>query len=128
MSDFQALRGRKTTTCTYHCSACGCHFHSLEAFDAHRTGDFASDGPLGRRCVHPLDMDGRLVSLTDAGECRVRGLAERGAVIWTSDRTKGRRPWERPSEGSGQAESGRIEVIRDAFDQVDAEMFAEIGR
>ena len=27
-------------TCTHHCSACGRHFHSLNAFNAHRTGAY----------------------------------------------------------------------------------------
>lgn len=82
-------RRRPTTTCTNHCGGCGQCFHSLNAFDAHRQGDFASDDPeLGRRCVHPLDMGGRLVALTEDGECRVHDdgsgvRVKRGVTIWT---------------------------------------------
>lgn len=35
-----------TSRCKYHCSACGCHFTSLRAFDAHRQGPFL-DGVCG---------------------------------------------------------------------------------
>jgi hypothetical protein len=79
----------RTTTCTHHCSACNQHFHSVEAFDAHRVGDFASKGPEdARRCEHPLDLSGKLVPLTVDGECRLgdAGCAECGAVIWTTAR------------------------------------------
>jgi hypothetical protein len=34
--------------CRYHCRACGAHFSSLEAFDAHRVGPF-----FARRCEFP---------------------------------------------------------------------------
>jgi hypothetical protein len=87
----------RTTTCTYHCSACGLHFHSLEAFDAHRVGDFASNDPeLGRRCENPLDLDARLTLLTVAGECRIGSGVDvkREVTIWTTARQLGTRPWE----------------------------------
>jgi hypothetical protein len=81
----------KTVTCTNHCGSCGLHFHSVKAFDAHRQGDFASNDPvLGRHCVHPLDMDGRLVALTGDGVCRMYEDAsrpgegvQRQVTIWT---------------------------------------------
>lgn len=73
----------RVMTCTYHCSSCGLCFHSLNAFDAHRVGDFGSDDPeTGRRCLHPLDLDGRLVAL-GVGECRVYAEVKRGRTIWT---------------------------------------------
>jgi hypothetical protein len=85
----------KTTTCTYHCSACGLHFHSLVSFNAHRTGSYASNDPEeGRRCLHPLDLDGRLVKLTEGGECRMyedaaqpgSGIGlKRRVTIWTEE-------------------------------------------
>lgn len=109
----------KTVTCTYHCGSCGLHFHALEAFDAHRKGDYASNDPeVGRHCVHPFDLDGRLVVLTDAGECRMyddgSGLrVKRLETIWTSDRTKGTRPWETShgaAERSGQRPGAQIEA------------------
>ncbi len=61
--------------CTNHCSRCGLHFHSVEAFDAHREGDYASNDPeLGRHCVHPLDKQGKdgrtpFITLTTVGVC-----------------------------------------------------------
>src|SRR5437762_1050652 len=41
-------------TCTYHCSGCDSHFHSLAAFDAHRKGDHST--PDSRWCEEPDDM------------------------------------------------------------------------
>jgi hypothetical protein len=86
------------TSCTYHCAACGLHFHSLEAFDAHRVGDHASNDPeTRRRCVHPLDLDGKLVLLSEDGICRIGGPdVQVGVSVWTSDRRKGTRPWDAP--------------------------------
>ena len=78
-----------TTTCTYHCGACGRHFHSLEAFDLHRQGDYAEpmNTPEGRHCVSPLDLDGRLVALTEAGECRMyEKTSDTGVTVWTTAR------------------------------------------
>jgi hypothetical protein len=83
-------------TCTYHCSKCGRHFHSLESFDAHRTGNYASDDPeTGRRCLAPcevLDARGleRLVAITEEGECRLYAKTERNVTIWTLRREPGR--------------------------------------
>jgi hypothetical protein len=63
-------------TCTFHCSACGSHFHSLEGFDLHRAGDHADQ----RYCVDPDEVD-RLVVATTDGVCRlVRGVAELSPV------------------------------------------------
>jgi hypothetical protein len=53
-------------TCTFHCSGCGSHFHSLEAFDLHRSGDHA----LARYCIDPVDCD-RLAVATADGVCRL---------------------------------------------------------
>ena len=70
-------------TSTFHCSACGAHFHSLEAFDLHRAGDHAA----GRFCLDPDECE-RLVVATEEGVCRlVRGVAElRGVTIHRSRR------------------------------------------
>jgi hypothetical protein len=91
------------TTCTYHCGACGRHFHSLSAFDIHRDG---------RRCADPLDLEDRdgkprLVALARDGRCdhswtqRVRAAGGDeslphsidGCTIWTDAKNVGR---ERP--------------------------------
>jgi len=83
------------TTCTYHCGACGTHFHSLKAFDAHRQGSFAA--PTGwaeaRHCVHPHDLGSRLMMLTEDGECRVHADVKRGVTIWTLRSDYDRIPW-----------------------------------
>jgi hypothetical protein len=82
-------RNRRATTCTFHCSACRRHFHSLAAFDAHRVGDFASNDPdMRRRCEHPLDLlneDGemRLVALTERGVCHAYEASEAPVTVWT---------------------------------------------
>jgi hypothetical protein len=90
ITDSEALRRKKTTTCTFHCATCGLHFHSLNAFDAHRKGDYASNDPeLGRHCEHPLDLNGVLAALTDQGECRISGAKHGGSrvkarvTVWT---------------------------------------------
>jgi hypothetical protein len=68
----------RTTTCTYHCSACHVHFHSLESFDAHRTGPWER-----RRCIDPAGSE-RFASLTSEGRCDTypRSVDHR-AVVWT---------------------------------------------
>jgi hypothetical protein len=56
--------------CRYHCAACGCHFTSLDAFDAHRDGE---DGK--RWCDNPAHVvrrgSGRRALLPNAGRCRL---------------------------------------------------------
>jgi hypothetical protein len=70
----------------------------------HWQGDHASNDPdIGRHCVHPWDLDGRLSVLTEDGECRMyddgSGVGvKRGVTVWTSNRTMGTRPWEASSE------------------------------
>jgi hypothetical protein len=110
----------KTTTCTNHCSACGRHFHSLKAFDHHRTGAYGTgaygepvgDQPIGssatgsehgRRCLHPLDVlasdgESRFEAPTDNGECRMYDdgsgtRIEHGVTIWTLAKTPAQRQW-----------------------------------
>ena len=60
-----------TSTCRYHCRACGAHFTSLEAFDAHRAGE----------------MDARRCELADAplveragGSCSIAGPTPRVGI------------------------------------------------
>jgi hypothetical protein len=73
------------TTCTYHCSQCGRHFHSLDGFDVHHERD-DTGWPV---CLDPLDLidrDGRvrLEVVTTDGECRVYAEVQRGVTIWTT--------------------------------------------
>lgn len=117
----------RTTTCTYHCSACGLHFHSLEAFDAHRGGGYRSnDADAGRRCEHPLDLDGRLVPLTVDGECGMHddgsglGLSRR-ITIWTSGRSEHPEARRRRLERSAQAERSGDTLPVEMFEPVLAE-------
>ena len=51
-----------TPHCSYHCRACGAHFSSLRAFDAHRSGPMDD-----RRCDFPDDAE--LVERT--GICKI---------------------------------------------------------
>lgn len=84
----------RNVCCTNHCRACGGeagrHFHSVAAFDAHRTGDFSSNDPdTRRRCLNPievLDRDGneRLVALSTTGVCTADlDAPQTGVTIWT---------------------------------------------
>lgn len=73
------------TTCTFHCDACGVHFHSLESFDAHRQFDPEHPGDWDHRlCVHPLDDERhRWTQLTDAGVCDLARPTKIGVNVWT---------------------------------------------
>lgn len=81
-------RKKNRVTCTNHCSACGLHFHSVAAFDAHRIGSF-SDPDDPRRCAHPwdlLDKEGkeRYVTLTEDGLCAIYEPPQTIRVtVWT---------------------------------------------
>lgn len=71
------------TNCTYHCSVCGRHFHSLGGFDLHHERDSAG----WPHCMDPVDLqdrDGRprLEALTHSGICRVYG-DQHGVTVWT---------------------------------------------
>jgi hypothetical protein len=44
------------------CRGCGQLFNSIKPFDRHRIG-----GPLGRRCLTPVEMHGRGMSLNHKG-------------------------------------------------------------
>jgi hypothetical protein len=87
------------TTCTYHCSACGLHTHSLEAFDNHRVGEYEpAPGEVRRHCISPHDdeaVDGQgrplFIALTNNGTCNIYANATKeGVTIWTSARSQGR--------------------------------------
>jgi hypothetical protein len=101
----------RAITCTYHCSACGLHLHSVHAFDAHRIGDYASNDPEARRrCEHPWDMAGRLVPLSGAGECRVYDDGSGNGVnhnvtVWADARDIGRMRRHVAAGASGEADS-----------------------
>ena len=83
-----------SVTCTYHCSPCSLHFHSLEAFDAHRVGSYAE----GRHCEHPFDLLDKhgepiLVPLSEDGVCRLGCNTLRpltGITVWVMARAAGR--------------------------------------
>jgi len=59
------------------CRGCGQLFNSAKPFDRHRIG-----GPLGRRCLTPVEMHGRGMSLNQQGFWRTepRPKARLGAV------------------------------------------------
>ena len=70
---------QETTYCHYHCRACGCHFTSLKAFDAHHQGSGANLKP----CVFP-DKHGLIEKV---GVCRIVSLALQAPV--TVDQLEG---------------------------------------
>jgi hypothetical protein len=51
-----------------HCRACGSHFTSLEAFDAHRTGSHAENT---RVCLDPATVTGTSAMTEVVGACRI---------------------------------------------------------
>lgn len=57
------------TTCRFHCAACGAHFTSLRAFDAHRQGPWDD-----RRCEFPDELIER------TGVCKLSGPVPRVGV------------------------------------------------
>jgi hypothetical protein len=69
----------RTAHCRYHCSACGAHFSSLNAFDAHRVGDH---GEGARHCLEPLD-DERFAAVAEPGVCAMYVEPRVGIRIWT---------------------------------------------
>jgi hypothetical protein len=72
--------------CAYHCGACHSHFASLEAFDAHRAGEYS-----GERFCLDCDAHPELVTKSETGDCRMYAEPIVGcAVIWTSARSIGR--------------------------------------
>lgn len=105
-------------TCTYHCSACGKHFHSLESFDCHREGDYGSSDPeLGRHCAHPWDLDGRLVELTQAGICRAYEAAKAPVTVWTTRPGRARgafSDWPKPAKPLAKVEAAEPTYEREA--------------
>jgi hypothetical protein len=85
----EALRRARRVCCVLHCTGCGRHFVSLEAFDLHRRGFTCSD---------PNDVEGktartRLVPKDTDGICALAGYEVHGVTVWQveADRDKGRR-------------------------------------
>jgi hypothetical protein len=64
--------------CIYHCSGCGSHFRSLQAFDAHRSGRADE-----RMCwAESNEQAAQLVSATDHGICDQTGHIHKRVTIW----------------------------------------------
>jgi hypothetical protein len=61
--------------CSHHCSACGAHFTSLRAFDAHNPGvcDFPDDAPL-------VELEG-VCAISDYDE-EARPIRHEGVVVY----------------------------------------------
>lgn len=68
MSNLPRLTGNRCK-----CSACGEYFHSVGAFDRHRTGTYQ---PLARRCLSTHEM-------------RERGMVQRSDGFWTTGKPFG---------------------------------------
>lgn len=83
------------TACQYHCCACGGHFSSLAAFDAHRRGE-----PGARHCdpdVANSAGEAMLVPKTENGSCAmVYPPLGSGAVVYAT------RDWWRAAEVFGR--------------------------
>jgi hypothetical protein len=100
----------RTQTCRDHCSACGQHFASEAAFDAHRAflgepGDWSQRGCL--RAFEVVKSDGSQLLEAVAGECRIsearpdgHGMARVPAEVWRVELT--------------EAERARLEALREA--------------
>ena len=84
------LDGDRQSTCTYHCAE---HFTSLEAFDLHRSGDYA----VRRHCIPPAEILGLIVG-SEHGRCNISGEHNGGRVrslhgvtLYVAGRLVGRR-------------------------------------
>lgn len=66
MSNLPRLNGARCR-----CSGCGEHFHSVGAFDKHRTGTYQ---PLARRCLSTDEM-------------RDTGMVQRADGFWTTGKS-----------------------------------------
>ena len=76
----------RTIYCHFHCRACGSHFTSLEAFDAHRTGSHADNS---RTCLDPATVSNASGMLEVLGVCRIATGRDRplGRVsVWVLER------------------------------------------
>lgn len=73
--------GERERTCTHHCTACGRHFHGLEAFDLHRVGSHAENT---RACEWPMHVD-ELGIWASRGVCRSTGASP--VIIWGAKRS-----------------------------------------
>jgi len=90
--------------CSNHCSACGSHFTSLAAFDAHRYGSHQD----GRRCWNP-EEELPLVIQTEIGVCDITAETLEPVTIWghkSAERAKDYFGARRASQRLGKAESG----------------------
>jgi hypothetical protein len=80
----------RTVVCRFHCSPCGRHFGSLEAFDLHHEHD-KTGWPICLSAIDLEDRDGkvRLLEMTKHGECRAYAEVEQGVTVWTDTRHVG---------------------------------------
>lgn len=83
---------QRRASCTHHCRSCDRHFSSLQAFDAHRRGEFKPESTIeGRHCVGLNFLDAKLAKKFKArtGVCKLtKGLSILVDVpIWGSSET-----------------------------------------
>lgn len=64
-----------SSSCTYHCAACGRHFASLTAFDRHRVGSWED-----RSCSDPEELEMAGV----AGTCNLTSDRKHKGTVWTT--------------------------------------------
>lgn len=70
-----------SVACTHHCRACGRHFHSIQAFDAHRRYEAPHGSGVG--CLAP-DADDEVSSefIGYAGDCEISGAERLEGTVW----------------------------------------------
>jgi hypothetical protein len=78
-----ASKSTRQVLCRCHCSSCGGHFASLDAFDAHRRGRFGDPhgSAGGRHCAPVPDLVDDADFESVAGICRIYD-EEGPALIW----------------------------------------------
>jgi hypothetical protein len=79
-------RSATVVYCRFCCRACGSHFTSLEAFDAHRVGSHAANT---RTCVDPAIVATASRMLEVFGTCRIangRDHPRRRISVWMLER------------------------------------------
>jgi hypothetical protein len=108
----------KSIICRDHCSKCGRHFTSTDAFDAHRIGSFR-DPNDPRRCESPEDLANRLEKRAENGACTIRDDARPPVIVWgiAGAREKAKRafsasPAPNPRKGSRRPSTATHQRLR----------------
>lgn len=84
MTDEEERAPRKQG-CTWHCAACGAHFHSVSAFDDHRVdGECVDPAEVMTRGTIDNPPHAKLQAWTEEGYCRLaKGCYKDGVLVQT---------------------------------------------